>query len=243
MSGIEIMGHRGARFEAPENTVPGFRYAVQLGLSSVEFDVRLSADDELVIIHDETVDRTTNGTGRVADMSLNELKSLDARGSFPDWPEPCTIPTLADVLDEVGGMATIEIEIKSDEADRLERLVPILIDEIRRRGIEQQVRITSFDPTALELAQRSAPEIRRCFIGNWDSPEFLETAIRLECTRAGVHHPKANHDIVKAAQERGLEVCCWPTNSAEALESALSFQPDIICTDAPTLITQLHARA
>src|SRR5690625_794500 len=118
------MGHRGARFEAPENTVPGFRYAVGLGLSAVEFDVRLTKDDELVIIHDDTVDRTTNGAGRVADMTLSELQSLDARFRFPYWSEPCTIPTLVDVLNEVGSMETLEIEIKRDEPERLERLVP-----------------------------------------------------------------------------------------------------------------------
>jgi glycerophosphoryl diester phosphodiesterase len=242
MGEVLIMGHRGARFEAPENTLPGFRYAVGLGLTSVEFDVRLTADNALVIIHDDTVDRTTDGSGRVADLTLSELKALDARSTFPEWPEECSIPTLAEVLDVVSVMPTIEIEIKRDEPARLERLVPLLVDEIRRRGIEAQVRITSFEPYALELAQQHAPDIRRCFIGNWDSADFLETATRLGCARAGVHHPKANHEVVTAAREQGLEVCCWPTNSPEELESALSFAPDILCTDNPTLIRELSAR-
>jgi len=236
------MGHRGARYEAPENTVSGFRYAVALGLPSVEFDVRLTADGAPVIIHDETVDRTTNGTGRVADMTLAQIKALDARSTFPDWPEPCSVPTLAEVLDVVRDMPTIEIEIKKDEPERLARLVPMVVAEIRERGLQTQVRITSFDPYALELARQHAPDIRRCFIGNWDTPGSLETAIRLDCARAGVHHPKADPGVVAAARSQGLEIVCWPTNSPEDLESALTFAPDVLCTDNPTLIRHLSAR-
>src|SRR5687768_9710541 len=84
-----LLGHRGARFEAPENTLPGFRYAIDLGLEAVEFDLRLTRDGEVVVIHDETVDRTTNGTGAVADLTLGEVQRLDARSIFPDWPESC----------------------------------------------------------------------------------------------------------------------------------------------------------
>jgi glycerophosphoryl diester phosphodiesterase len=237
----EIMGHRGARFEAPENTIPGFRYALGLGLASVEFDVRLTADGAMVVIHDETVDRTTNGQGRVADLTLAEIQALDARSTFPDWPEDCTVPTLQAVLDVVGGLPTMEIEIKRDTPERLERLTSMLVDEIRRRGIGQQVRITSFEPQALAFAQRFAPEIRRCLIGDWDDQSFLETAVQLGCSRAGVHHPKANHDVIRAARESGLEVVCWPTNSRDALESALSFHPDVICTDHPTHIRELFS--
>ncbi len=239
----QIMGHRGARFEAPENTVPGFRYAVGLGLTSVEFDVRLTADDALVVIHDETVDRTTNGEGRVADLTLQQLQALDARSIFPDWPEPCTIPTFAEVLDVVGQLPTIEVEIKSDAPERLERLVPLVVEEIRSRGIGHQVMLTSFDAVALAIAQRVAPEIRRCYIGRWDSLEFVDTAKELGCCRAGVNHPNADSDVVKAARDQELEVCCWPTNSDDDLRSALSFSPDVICTDNPSLIRELSARA
>jgi glycerophosphoryl diester phosphodiesterase len=74
-----LIGHRGGRFEAPENTLPGFRYALDLGLEAVEFDLRLTRDGQVVVIHDSTVDRTTNGTGAVADLTLAEIQALDAR--------------------------------------------------------------------------------------------------------------------------------------------------------------------
>ena len=89
-----VFGHRGARAEAPENTVAGFRYARGIGLTAVEFDVRLTRDDRLVVIHDKTVDRTTDGTGAVADLTYRRIAGFDARGPFTDWPEPCRVPTL-----------------------------------------------------------------------------------------------------------------------------------------------------
>ncbi|MGB3329490.1 MAG: glycerophosphodiester phosphodiesterase family protein, partial [Thermomicrobiales bacterium] len=84
---ITLVGHRGAAFEAPENTLAGFRHAVDLGLRCVEFDIRLTADDQLAVIHDATVDRTTNGRGRVADHTMADLARLDARAIHDQWPE------------------------------------------------------------------------------------------------------------------------------------------------------------
>jgi len=94
-----VFGHRGARAEAPENTVAGFRYARGVGLTAVEFDVRLTRDDRLVVIHDTTVDRTTDGAGAIADLTYRRIAGLDARGDFSDWPAPCRVPTLRDTLE------------------------------------------------------------------------------------------------------------------------------------------------
>ncbi len=88
-----IYGHRGARGEAPENTLAGFHRALAAGASRVELDLRLSSDEELVVIHDETVNRTTDGRGLVAHKSVAELARLDARRAGPDWPDPQSVPT------------------------------------------------------------------------------------------------------------------------------------------------------
>ena len=110
-----IYGHRGAQGEAPEGTIPGFRHALALGLDAVEFDVQLTADHQLVVIHDATVDRTTDGHGPVSSFSLEHLQQLDARAQFPDWPEPCRVPTLAETLEVGGGMSHLLVEIKRDD--------------------------------------------------------------------------------------------------------------------------------
>src|SRR5699024_5030204 len=125
-------------------TIPGFRYAVGLGLESIEFDVQMTADGHLVVIHDHTVDRTTNGTGEVKSFTLAEIQALDARSTFPDWEEPCYVPTLDEVLRALRDIPEIICEIKNDDDERLERIVPMTLNAIRRARIADQVTVTSF---------------------------------------------------------------------------------------------------
>ncbi len=237
-----IVGHRGARFEAPENTVPGIRYAIDLGLGAVEFDIRMTSDDHLVVIHDATVDRTTNGEGDVSSFTLAEIQSFDARSIFPDWPEPCVVPALAQVLDVVQTLPELLIEIKGDAPRRLEKIVPATIAEILRRDLVDRVTITSFDPYALGLVQREAPRIRRGYIGNCDSQDFLDTAVRLDCTQIDIRHATADRGLVVKAQSLGMRVIAWPVNSREDLDSVLALKSRMFCTDNPTLLMELHSR-
>ena len=124
---IDLYGHRGAQNEAPESTLSGFRHAIAIGLTAVEFDVQRTADRQLVVIHDATLDRTTNGHGPVADLTLADLQRLDARAQFPDWPEPVTVPTLAEVLHVVSGMEHLLVEIKPDAPEELDWVIPAVI--------------------------------------------------------------------------------------------------------------------
>jgi glycerophosphoryl diester phosphodiesterase len=234
-----MIGHRGARFEAPENTVPGFRYALGLGLQALEFDIRMTKDEQIVVIHDATVDRTTNGTGDVSSFTLAEIQALDARSIFPDWPEPCRVPTFAEVLDVVGHLPELLVEIKGDAAERLDVIVPKMIVEIRSRRIGKSVTITSFEPYALELARREAPEIRRGYIGRGDIQEFLDTAVRLDCAQIDANHTTADRALVATARSLRMRVVGWPTNSQEDLDSVRTLAPALFCTDRPTLLTEL----
>jgi glycerophosphoryl diester phosphodiesterase len=236
-----FIGHRGARFEAPENTLPGFRYALDLGIQALEFDVHLTADEQLVVIHDDTVDRTTDGTGRVAELSLSEIQALDARSIFPDWPEPCFVPTLGQVLDTVSGTPDLIIEIKTDTPDRLSRIVPAVISEVENRDLTSQVTITSFDPVAVELVQATRSSIRHGWIGDWNTPEFLARSIELGCTQVDAHMPEADHAIVAQGKARGWRVVVWPCNTPEALDMALTYEPDLICTDEPSALRARYA--
>ncbi len=238
---MQLIGHRGARYEAPENTIPGFHYAVDLGLSSVEFDVHLTADQQLVVIHDATVDRTTNGSGEIHTFTLDEIQALDARAIFPDWPEPCRVPTFAEVLDVVESLPDLMIEIKHDAPERLDVTVPMVLAEISRRGLDDQVTLTSFKTYPLEIVQREAPHLRRGFIGAWDSRDDLDTAIRLGCRQVDANHTTADRALVAEAKAMGFRVVGWPTNSQEELESVLTLEPDLFCTDRPSLLTDLYA--
>ena len=238
-----VLGHRGARGEAPESTLPGFTYAASLGLTAVEFDIHLTKDDHLVVIHDATVDRTTNGTGAVADLTLAEIQALDARSIHEDWPEPCFVPTFEQVLDAVKSFATLEIEIKKDTPERIERVIPKVLEQLANSGYAGTAIITSFDTYPLELVQQQEPERPRGFIGAWDTPEYLETALRLGATRACINNTTGTPEIVQAARDKGLYVNGWPTNTPEALATLQEWQADCACTDHPTLILDLLAHA
>lgn len=237
-----FIGHRGARFEAPENTLPGFRYAIGLGIQALEFDVHLTADEQLAIIHDDTVDRTTNGAGKVAELTLAELQSLDARSIFPDWPEPCFIPTLGEVLDTVEMVPDLFVEIKKDLPERLAIVIPAVISTVEQRGLTNQVTLTSFSPVALEIIQRLRPSSRRGYIGDWNDPSFVERGIELGCTQFDAYMPAADPDVVARGRALGWRFGVWPCNSNEALDTALAFQPDLICTDEPTAIRSRYAQ-
>jgi glycerophosphoryl diester phosphodiesterase len=229
-----VFGHRGAKAEAPENTLAGFRHARDIGLTAVEFDVRLTRDDRLVVIHDKTVDRTTDGSGAVADLTYRSIAGLDARGSFTDWSEPCGVPTLRETLEATSDFEVLAIEVKADRPARLVRLIPKVVREIRRQHADARVVLTSFDVTALALAREVAPGLSRAYIGNWDSTAALTVARLLECQQADIHLSTASPEIVAAAHEAGMRVVGWPCNSEADFATLSGWGVDAVTTDVPS---------
>jgi len=237
---MRILGHRGAKGEAPENTVAGFIYAKGLGLDAFEFDVYLAKDGKLVVMHDPTVDRTTNGTGKVTDFTSVELAALDARADFPDWPQPCGVPTLDQVLDVVHDMPMMQIEIKHDVPERLEQAIPLLVDTIRKREMASQVIITSFDPVALEILGRVAPNYpAHSLLGAYDSLEWIERALDLNCKQVNVSLKKSSAEIVAQARKAGLKVGSYVCNTPEDFAVAREFNVDYFTSDFPSTILPL----
>jgi glycerophosphoryl diester phosphodiesterase len=230
-----LYGHRGARNEAPENTLPGFRHALEAGIKAFEFDVHLSADGQLVVIHDPTVDRTTNGTGAVAAMTVAELARLDARSIFPQWPEPAWVPTLTEVLDIVAGVESMEIEIKTDRPERLQRVAERLLASIRQYDIGDRVTVTSFDPVALEAVARLAPQQRLGFIARFEMPDDLATAVRLRARRCAIPIKTGCKARVQEAHAAGMDVTGWQGNTRQDIATLLDWGVDCITSDYPTL--------
>jgi glycerophosphoryl diester phosphodiesterase len=238
-----VFGHRGARGEAPENTLAGFAYTLRQGVLALELDVRLTADGELAVIHDATVDRTTDATGLVAAFTAAELSRLDARGGHPEWPAPVGVPRLAEVLDATAGRARLAIEIKTDAPEQLERLCAVLVERLRGRA-RSRVTVTSFDPAALEIMRRLAPALPRAFIGAYDTPATLETALRLECRQADVPVARGMVEVVRQAQAQGLRVVGWLGNTEQDLETLLRWGVDGITSDVPAwALAFLRARS
>ncbi len=236
---VMIYGHRGARGEAPENTVTGFSYARKLGVHAFELDVHLPADDQLVVIHDPTVDRTTNRTGPVNAFTAEELAGLDARSAFPDWLEPAGVPRLREVLDVIAGATRLEIEIKTDKPERLERVATLLLEILETYDITRRTVITSFDPIALEIVQWMAPLQQRGLIARYSDRSDVDTAARLGCMQANIPLMTGSRAMVEAAHAEGLIVVGWQGNTPEDLGTLLNWEADIICTDYPSMALSL----
>lgn len=239
---IEIVSHRGARFEAPENTVPGFAYAVRLGMTTVEFDVHLTKDGQLAVIHDATVDRTTDGVGAVGEMTAAELGALDARSIHEGWPEPCPVPMLGEVLRALDAMPNMEIEIKKDTPENLEAVVAGVLRTMDEIGRTEGMVITSFEPYALEVAMRLAPDQPRGFIGDWTKEETFAIAERYRITKAGINLGHATPEIVARVKSMGVRTVGWPCNTPEAAAQVAECGFDEVCTDAPSAIAPLFGR-
>lgn len=224
---VGVIAHRGASGTAPENTMAAFHRAAELGVG-FELDVTLCASGEVVVIHDDTVDRTSDGTGVVAEMTLEELRTLDFGAWFsPEYAgEP--IPTLREVLETFGGRVVIDIELKTTEARQA--LAEAVVHEIRRLGLVDHVFVTSFDPFLLGAVREADPSILRGQI----TATFDGAGLGLVKTLAlrhmwlngssrpdmvAVQHVRADAAFMRRMARRGLPVLVWTVNEpAEARE-------------------------
>lgn len=234
---VAVYGHRGAKGEAPENTLAGFEYALELGLSALELDVRLSADEELVVIHDDTVQRTTNGIGRVCDLTVEQLRRLDARGPHASWPEPVGVPTLAEVMEafRAAQRIVLQIEVKRDAPERVERVCAGVARSVHEHDFGERAVVASFVPAALEIMRSLAPSLPRAFITMEDPAGSIDTALRLGCSDVDIQRPLLSPEIVREAHARGLGVMGWQGNTVADLEHLVACGVDKLTTDHPSV--------
>lgn len=237
---MRLIGHRGARREAPENTLGGFRHLRALGVRAVEFDIHVSSDGELVVIHDAELTRTTSGQGVVREHSAAELAGLNAshqlaHTGFAPWPAREGVPTLAQVLAELADFTHLELEIKvQQEAD--ERMVVAALPTIWRDfALAGRARCTSFNPRLLHRLQQQAPELPRGFLVEDDfAGDILQVAQALGCDAIGPHAQRITAALVAQAHAAGLWVSTWTVNDREQALALAAIGVDGLITDIPT---------
>lgn len=154
-----IIAHRGASALAPENTMAAFELAYKLGADGIELDVMLSKDEELVVIHDDTVDRTTNGSGRVSDFPMRILRDLDAGSVFSEAFRGEKLPSLAEVYEHLGGKLLINVELKN-YASPFDDLTLKVIKLTQDFNLVDSVLLSSFNPLNLRKARRELPAMK-----------------------------------------------------------------------------------
>lgn len=233
-----VIGHRGAAGEAPENTLASFLLAVRQGADAIELDIHLSADDRLVVCHDATVDRTTDGEGRIRRMSGESLKRLDAGSRFSDDYAGERIPFLEEVFEAVPETVMINVEIKHSYDRRIE---PILLELMRRMNRTEQVVVSSFDHKSLLHLKRLAPDAK---IGLLYHADFADHAAVAGVMGVPVFslHPHYRHigrEDIAAAQRAGLAVYPYTINAEEELRQAVEAGAAGIITDYPARLRAL----
>lgn len=235
-----IWAHRGARREAPENTLPSFALALEHGVDGIEFDVQLTADGVPVVIHDETVERTTDGQGPVVGLTFERLRELEATDGMAGF-DGVRIPTLGEVLELVApsGVA-INIELKNSEQPYpgLEEVVLAAVGEF---GIADRTVLSSFNHHSLKRLQHLAAP---CELGMlYTDPLYRPWRYASDLGVAALHPPARyvySRGYVVKAHKAGLAVRPWVVNGERRLARLFRWGVDAVFTDVPDLALRLR---
>ncbi len=238
-----IFAHRGASAHAPENTIAAFELALAQQADAIELDVKLSADGQVIVIHDSTVDRTTNGHGKVQDMTLAELKALDA-GSFRGSQFAGEkIPTLENVFDAMGRRTFINIELKNHKSHG-EDLVELVCMLVKKHQMQKHVMFSSFFPNALSKAHSYLPSVPRGllalngFLGVW------ARSFGFSFGKYDALHPNLQdftQQEVTRVHRLNRRVHVYTVNKEEDMRRLFKWGVDGVFTDDPQLAVKVRA--
>jgi glycerophosphoryl diester phosphodiesterase len=233
---VIVTAHRGASSVAPENTISAMAAAVEAGADYAELDVRLASDGQVVLMHDGTIDRTTNGTGDLWDYSLAALRELEAGAWFSEEFAGEPIPTLEEVIRFARGRLKLNIEIKTSREEPT--IAAAVVEIIRSEECGDACIITSFSRDVVEEVKRIAPEIRTGFIFGGDYPDdvFDGDWEILSC-----HHEVVDSTFVARAIEGGKSVHVWTVDERDLMLRLIALGVDGIISNRPALLREVIA--
>jgi glycerophosphoryl diester phosphodiesterase len=248
------LAHRGASALAPENTIEAFRLAVEAGAGGLELDVHMTRDGHIVVIHDATVDRTTSGTGAVSEMTLDELRRLDAGHNFSPDGGPTRpyrgrgvrVPTLGEVLREFPGVA-VNIDIKVGSPGIEESVLGVL----RETNASERVLVVSTSHAIVKQFRKVSGGYISTGGSKWEIGVFyvlsrlrLERLLRpaYDALQVPLRHrgiPLVTPRFLKAAHTSGVRVDAWTINQADEMRRLLDLGVDVIMTDRPGTLAEV----
>jgi glycerophosphoryl diester phosphodiesterase len=222
------IGHRGAKGYEPENTLVSFQKALDMQVDGIELDVHLSADGEIIVIHDETIDRTTNGKGFVNTLSLRELKAFRINGKYE-------IPTLKEIFDLANQDCFINIELKSHEA--ADKVVSLIEKYVTKKGWKyDRFLVSSFDWNALQQVAFLNDKIPIGILTETDLDLALAFAKFIQAKSIHPHFHLLTKENTAQIQEKGFQVFPWTINEVEDIQKIKTFNVNGIITDFPNRI-------
>jgi len=238
---IIVTAHRGFSGEAPENTLAAFRGAIDAGCDMIELDVHLTRDNEVVVIHDDTLERTTSGRGAVAGKTFAELRGLDAGFWFDPRFSGERIPVLAEVLALARNRIFVNIELKKGKnlPYTMEELADWTLREVEMAGMADQVLFSSFDTAAVERIRVRNPFLPVALIVDkpWMKPEEAgggKIYPVLNCRTTAL-----NEENIRRAHAGGIRVHVWTVNTQEAMARFIALGIDGIITNHPDRLIAL----
>ncbi|MBI5305082.1 MAG: glycerophosphodiester phosphodiesterase [Chloroflexi bacterium] len=241
-----VLGHRGASAYAPENTLAAFNLAFEMGADGIELDVTLTKDGVPIVIHDDTVDRTTNGKGAAKELTLAEIKQLDASYTFEKYRGATPrVPTLAEVLRAVGNRGLVNIELKSAtlQTDGVEAAVLAVIEDTRTT---ENVIISSFNPMALARMYDLNPRLPRGLLYAPQLPIYLRRAWLRPLARPTAMHPhwsQVTRQFATWAQHKGLQINTWTVDEPAEMQRLIALGVNAIITNKPDVLRQVVDQA
>lgn len=228
------VAHRGFSSVAPENTMAAFLMAMERPeVLWMELDVQLSRDGVPVIIHDFTVDRTTNGKGLVRETDWADLQRLDAGAWKNKSYKGERIPALSELLDRSCGRVRLNIELKT-QGDMYPGLPAAVIHEVRKRHMQNDVVITSFEPAALIEVKKLAPEIQTGLIIDARPGDLLTALQQMKCTFLSIGYTNVDKSLMNEMRSAGIRVMAWTVDDKTIMKKLATVDPELmLCTNRP----------
>lgn len=220
-----VIGHRGARGHLAENTLPSIAKALELGVDGIEIDVFRCASEELVVFHDQTLEKLTNATGYIEQLDLDSIRNIEVLNGF-------TIPTLEEVLNLINGRVMLNIELKGSQT-------AILTDQMLHTFFEKEtwsaekILISSFDWEELKLFYEVNQKVPIAILTEDDPLDALPIAKELNAVAINPNYKSLNKENLTKIHKKGLKIYPWTVNQPEEISALLALGVDGIITDFP----------
>lgn len=229
---VEIIAHRGASKFVPENTMASFQKAHELGCRFIECDIALTQDQIPILIHDDTLDRTTNARGRIENYPYAYIANLDAGSWFNSEYANLTIPTLEEVLlwhEKTRGW--INFEIKSVEIEKVELTVSTILEVLQRASYSQQIVFSSFQYEIMQNLKKKIPLIDKAFLSDEACEDSIVKALDTDCCQINVSNLWVTEYFIEKAHQVGLKVGVYTVNTLKDFKRLKSWGVDAVFTD------------
>lgn len=242
-----IIAHRGGANLVPENTLAGFKNAINLGVDMIEIDVHLSKDSNIIVMHDGKIDRTTNGSGEIKDMTLSEIKKYDAGSWFSEKFRDERVPTLDETFNTINGKAILLIEIK-DGDERYPGLEKKVVESIHKHNANEWTVVQSFNKNSILRIKKMDPSIITYYLvsSKFDDlylsiAEKIKAGEKIEKQFDGIAPQYSHLDSAKVEimHRAGFKVFTWTVDDPKDMVEMININVDGIITNSPDKLKQI----